>query len=115
MHAVKRPILLTIICVLGYIWIVFTFPGVFSPEVKRLGTWYPALFGLVVAFSFISFIGIWHMKRWGVHLYIATFFFKQILHVLTDKMGISAWIGVVFSLFFIISFLCYYKRMDVNL
>lgn len=108
----KRPVLLTIICIIGYIWIVFSFPSVFSPAIKKMGDWYPALFGLIVATSFISFIGIWHMKRWGVNLYIGTFFFKQIIHVLTDEISYS---GISFSLLFIICFLVYYRRMDVNL
>jgi hypothetical protein len=111
----KRPFLLSFICITGYLWIVFTFPGVFSPEVKKLGDWYPALFGLVVALSFISFIGVWHMKQWGVNLYIGTFFFKQVLHVITDQMGFGAYVGILFSTLFIIAFVCYYRRMDVNL
>lgn len=108
----KRPVLLTIICIIGYIWVVFSFISVFSPGVKKLGDWYPALFGLVVALTFISFIGIWHMKRWGVNIFIATFFFKQILHVLTDNVS---YVGIALSAIFIIFFLVYYRKMDVNL
>jgi hypothetical protein len=108
----KRPVLLTIICIIGYVWIVFSFIGVFSPDIKKLGDWYPALFGLSVALTFISFIGVWHMKRWGVNIFIATFFFKQILHVLTDEVS---YLGIFFSVTFIICFLIYYRRMDVNL
>ena len=108
----KRPAFLTAICISGYIWIVFSFIAVFSPEVKKLGDWYPALFGLVVALSFISYIGVWHMKQWGVNIFIATFFFKQVLHVLTDNIS---YVGIVVSVIYIIFFLIYYRRMDVNL
>ncbi len=108
----KRPKLLTIVCVLGFTWIVFSFPAVFSPSVKKLGDWYPALFGLIVALSFIAYIGVWHMKRWGVNLFAITFFVKQILFVLINDIN---YIGITLSFLFIIAMVFYYKRMDVNL
>lgn len=108
----KRPGLITTVCVLGFIWIVFSFPAVFSPSVKKLGDWYPALFGLIVAVNFISYIGVWHMKRWGADLFIITFFIKEILLLFINDVSYA---GIVFSVFFIISMVFFYKRMDVNL
>ena len=108
----KRPGILTAICIIGYIWIVVTFPGMFSPDVKKTGAWYPALYGIFVAMNFISFIGIWHMKRWGVNLFISTFFIKLVTNILVDDVNV---IGVALSVLFIIPFLIYYRRMDVNL
>jgi hypothetical protein len=108
----KRPKLITFVCVLGFTWIVFSFPAVFSPSVKKLGDWYPALFGLIVAVSFISYIGVWHMKRWGVSLFIIAFFVKEIILVLINDVN---YIGIAFSSLFIIIMAFFYKRMDVNL
>lgn len=108
----KRPVLLTIVCILGFIWIVFSFPGVFSPSVKRLGDWYPALFGILASLNFISFIGVWYMKRWGVNLYVITFFAKEMILVIVDDLSYA---GIIFSLFFIFSMMFFYKRMDLNL
>lgn len=108
----KRPGLLTVVCILGFIWIVFGFIGVFSPSVKKLGDWFPALFGLMVAANFMAFIGIWHMKRWGVYVFAIAFFIKEIVLILIDDVSI---VGVVFSLFFLGSMFAYFKRMDVNL
>jgi hypothetical protein len=108
----KRPKLITIVCVMGFTWIVFSFPAVFSPSVKKLGDWYPALFGLIVALSFIAYIGVWHMKRWGVNLFAITFFIKQILFVLINDIN---YVGISLSFLFIIVMVFYYKRMDVNL
>lgn len=110
--ALKRPRLISIICILGFIWIVFSFPSVFSPSIKKMGDWYPALFGLIVASSFISYIGVWHMKRWGVQLFIITFFMKEILLILLEDLS---YVGIAFSLFFLISMLFFYRRMDLNL
>ena len=109
---IKRPKLITLVCVLGFIWIVFSFPAVFSPSVKKLGDWYPALFGLIVAVSFISYIGVWHMKRWGVSLFLISFFIKQTILILINDINYS---GIIFSILFIGVMVFYYKRMDVNL
>lgn len=108
----KRPGLLKAVCILGFIWIVFSFPAVFSPAIKKMGDWYPALFGLIVAASFISYIGVWHMKRWGVQLFIITFFIKEILLILVNDVNYA---GIFFSILFIIVMLAYYRRMDPNL
>ena len=97
---VKRPKILKIVCILGFFSIVFSFLAVFSPSVKRMGDWYPALFGLIVAASFISYIGVWHMKRWGVQLFIVSDF------------SIA---GILFSVLCIFPMLLFYNRMDLNL
>ena len=109
---IKRPKLLTITCILGFIWIVFSFPAVFSPSVKKLGDWYPALFGLMVAASFISYIGVWHMKRWGVRLFIITFFTKELILIFIKDVSL---VGITFSIYFIVTMLVFYNKMDVNL
>lgn len=108
----NRPKLITAVCVLGFIWIVFSFPAVFSPSIKKLGDWYPALFGIIVAFSFIAYIGLWHMKQWGVKLFLITFFVKQILLILINDVS---YIGLSLSVLFIVAMLFFYKKMDVNL
>ena len=108
----KRPKLLTIVCVCGFFWIVFSFPSVFSPSVKKLGDWYPAMFGLIVAITFISYIGLWHLKRWGVSLFLIAFFIKQSLLLLINDLSYP---GLVISILFIFVIVFYYKQMDVNL
>jgi hypothetical protein len=108
----KRPILLSIVCIIGFIWIIFSFPGIFAPAVKKLGDFYPALLGLIVASTFISLIGIWHMKRWGVNLYIAVFFIKQLFLILINDVNIP---GIAISIIFISCMLPYFKKMDLNL
>jgi hypothetical protein len=108
----KRPLLISIICIMGFTWVIFSFPGIFAPSVKKLGDFYPALLGLVVASKFISLIGIWHMKRWGVNLFITVFFIKLLFSLLIDRIDV---VEIVISIFFISSMLPYYKRMDLNL
>jgi hypothetical protein len=108
----KRPVLITIVCILGFIWIVFSFVGVFNPALKKMSDWYPALFGLIVAATFMSYIGVWHMKRWGVQLFAISFFIKELALILIEDINP---VGIVFALFFLVSMLCFYKRMDINL
>ena len=107
-----RPKLITAVCVIGFIWIVFSFPAVFSPSIKKLGNWYPALFGIIVALSFMAYIGIWHMKQWGVKLFIITFFVKQTLLILINDIS---YIGLALSVLSILVMLFFYKKMDINL
>jgi hypothetical protein len=108
----KRPVLLTIVCILGFIWIVFSFVGVFNPSLKKMGDWYPAIFGLIVACTFISYIGVWHMKRWGVQLFAIAFFVKQAALILIGDLGI---VGIILSVAMLVIMICFYRRMDINL
>ncbi|MBI4932187.1 MAG: hypothetical protein HY841_15620 [Bacteroidetes bacterium] len=108
----KRPIILTIICIIGILWSLLNFIFVFSPFIKKISDWAPAIYGIIVAIQFISFIGIWHMKRWGVHLFISAFFAKIIFSILIDDVS---YMGIVLSVIFTIFFLVYYRRMDEEL
>lgn len=115
MRNAKRPGILSLICILGFTWVLFTFPSVFSPEVKKLGIFIPAIYGLIVAATFISFIGVWHMKRWGAELYVLSFSAKILFFVFTHTFGLSSVLGILFSIWFIVTFLVHYRKMDVNL
>lgn len=110
----KRPVLLSIACILAFVGMTFSVLYVFHPEIKRLGEWFPAVFGLIVAVRFIALIGVWHMKRWGVELYIIAFFtrlfFVMYTHQLQDNIN-----GLFFSMCLMVVFMIYYKRMDLNL
>ena len=111
----RRPGVITVFCVLAYLGVVFTFPQVFSPGVKKLGTLMPALYGLLVAAQFMATVGIWYFKQWGVQLYLMSFFAKTLFFMLTDQMGFTTWFGILLSLSFIIILLRFYRRMSPNL
>jgi hypothetical protein len=115
MNKIKRPVIISILCIIGYIWIVFSFLGAFAPEIKRTGAFMPALLGTIVAFQFISFIGIWHMKKWGVEMFIISFFAKVTFFFWLDKLGVGLYIGMALSVFMLIPYLLLYKKMDRNL
>ncbi len=115
MNKIKRPVIISIACIIGYIWIVFSFLGAFAPEIKRTGAFMPALLGTIVALQFISFIGLWHMKKWGVEMFIISFFAKVSFFFLLDKLSTSLYIGMGLSLLMMVPYLLFYKKMDRNL
>lgn len=108
----KRPVALTVICIMGILWSLGNFISVFSPFIKKISDWAPAIYGIMVAVQFISFIGIWNMKRWGVLLYIAAFFSKLIFSIFVDDVS---YVGIVLGITFTVFFLVFYKRMDEEL
>ena len=108
----KRPILLSIVCIVGYVWVFINFPGIFSPFLKKQGDWMPAIFGLIVAAEFIGYVGVWHLKKWGVNLYIVASFSKYVFSLATDSVN---YVGLSFSILFITLFLFFYKRLDNEL
>ena len=112
----KRPKILTWICIAGYISTVFTFPQVFSPSVKKMGMLVPAMYGLIVSGNFISCVGIWHYKQWGVHLYIYSSFARIFLFLLSSViLGFSFYTGTIVSVISAIFLLRHYPKMNSNL
>lgn len=75
----------------------------------------PALYGIIICGYFISYIGLWHMKRWGAELFVASFVSSLSFAVLTGTVGLGNILGVLFATVYIIILARYYKRMDVNL
>ena len=109
---IKRPAIISIVCIIGYVWIIFSFPGIFSPAMKKQGELMPAISGLFIALSFIALVGVWHMKQWGVNLYTVTFFVRQTVLVLMNDISYP---GLILSTIFIILFMVHYRKMDINL
>jgi hypothetical protein len=110
----KRPLIISIICIIGWIMVLLSFVYAFSPNIKKIGEFYPALYSFVVCLQFISFVGIWYMKKWGLHLLVISFFCKSILLVFMNTFQFGD-ITFLVEIIFIIILLFYYKRMDINL
>jgi hypothetical protein len=77
-----------------------------------MGDWYPALYGFLVALTFISFIGIWYLKKWGISLFSLIFFTKFSVQILNDDVSAA---GIVFSVVVLICLIPYYKKFSDNL
>jgi hypothetical protein len=112
LNTLPRPKIITIICVLGFIASVLSFPSIFSPFIKKKGAIVPAISGLLIALEFISIVGVWFMKRWGVTLYLATALAQQTLWLSIDTWK-AYQIALPVIFLSIASF--HYRKMDVNL
>jgi hypothetical protein len=111
----KRPKIISIICIAGFISIFFSFLAVFSPWAKKMGDLVPAIYGIIVAAGFMSFIGLWNMKRWGVELFFIVFFVKTLFFVLLNDLGAGTIFSIVSSVLYSIALIRFYPKMDVNL
>jgi hypothetical protein len=110
----KRPGIISAICVVGFILVVGALGTVFSPAIRKLGDFYPALFGLLVSCRFIAFVGIWHMKRWGVELFMVTLVAQIIQATVMDAYEINP-IGLGIHLTALVVLAFHYRKMDQNL
>lgn len=115
MAQVQRPKIISIISVTAIILILLAFPLLFIPSIKRMGDFIPMTIGIIITLQFISVIGIWHMKQWGVQLFITTFTIRVITFMLLEIFDFRFLFNIFYSLVFIIFFLIYYKKMDKNL
>jgi uncharacterized membrane protein (DUF2068 family) len=88
---------------------------VFSPQIKKLGVFMPAIYGILVAANFIACVGLWYFKRWGVQLYLVSVFSKTLFYLLVDQLGIGFYFNIIISSIFIIILLRFYPKMDPNL
>lgn len=75
----------------------------------------PALYGILVASSFISCVGIWFYKQWGVQLYLVTFFAKTLFFISLVQYSFSFFFSTTLSVVFIVILLRFYPRMSKNL
>ncbi|OGR42687.1 MAG: hypothetical protein A2X35_01680 [Elusimicrobia bacterium GWA2_61_42] len=75
----KRPLIITIACVIGAIGAVMSVPLIFSDLARGLGAWYaPYIAGSVLA-SLVCVIGLWKMRRWGAYLYAGVAITNQLV------------------------------------
>ena len=80
-----------------------------------MGAVVPALYGSLVAATFISCVGLWYMKKWGFELYLVCFIGRTLFYLLSGQTGLQFYAGTGISLIFITILLWYYKRMSAEL
>jgi hypothetical protein len=72
---VKRPAIITIICILGFLGAVMMLLTLLNPSartqmIQEEGVIIIPFLMSIFIFWVAGMIGYWKMKRWGVHLYI---------------------------------------------
>jgi hypothetical protein len=67
--AQRRPIAITIICVIGFLGIIPTVLLLFSETARNIAPWYVPFLGVSAVVGLASFVGLWMMRRWALYLY----------------------------------------------
>lgn len=115
MALVQRPKSISIITVTAIVLVLLAFPMLFTPSIKRMGDFVPMILGIIITLQFVSLIGIWHMKQWGVQLFIMMFCVRVITFMFLDLYTFRFFFNILYSIIFIIFFLIHYRKMDTNL
>lgn len=115
MASLARPKIITIISIIGIILILLAFPLMFMPSIKKLGDFVPMTLGIIITLQFVSVIGIWHMKRWGVLLFIIMFTIRVLAFMALELYEFRFFFNIFYSIIFIVIFVWHYKKMDKNL
>jgi hypothetical protein len=115
MALVNRPKIISIITITAIVLVLLAFPMLFMPSIKRMGDFIPMILGIIITLQFVSLIGVWHMKKWGVHLFIIMFCVRVITFMFLNMYTYRFYFNISYSLIFIILFLVHYRKMDDNL
>jgi hypothetical protein len=82
---VKRPISITVICIIGFIGALITVPLVFSPIAQQVGSWYPPYLAFSAVIGLVCMVGLWMMKKWAAYTYTG---FVTLNQVVLLSMGV---------------------------
>ncbi len=115
MAQVIRPKSISVVAIIAIILVLLAFPMLFMPSIKRMGDFIPMILGIIITLQFVSLIGIWHMKQWGVQLFIIMFCVRVITFMFLDMYTFRFYFNIFYSLIFIVFFLIHYRKMDTNL
>ena len=98
----RRPVAITIICVIGFLGVLIVVPILFVPQTAAIAPWYPTVLGLSAVIGLVSMIGLWRMRRWAVYLYTTITVLNQVLLLATGLWNPFALIipGVVVAVMF---------------
>ena len=104
----QRPVIITVICVIGIIGALLGLPIIFTGYASEVGAWYPPFLGAACIVGLISFIGLWWMRLWSIYLYLAMFIINQIVLIVTHYWAIA---GMIIPLIVLIVGFSFRSRM----
>lgn len=114
----KRPLIISVICILNFISLPFYFAMLTNPETKAAlekdyGSAYVPTALVLAAFSTVAIMGLWRMKRWGVCIFTAA----GIVGLLYDLFYITSvktptnLLSYLFEILFMTIIIAHYKKM----
>jgi hypothetical protein len=105
----KRPVAITVICILGFIGAAISVPLVFSSMAASIGSWYPPYLGFSALAGTVCLIGLWMMKKWAAYAYTGLVALNQVVMVV---MGVWTLFSLLIPLVVVIIALKYSPRMS---
>ncbi|MEK6833731.1 MAG: hypothetical protein AABY32_06840 [Nanoarchaeota archaeon] len=103
--AVKRPAIITVICIIGFIGLLFVVSMifVFSDAVKSIGAWYLPYLAFSAVVGLVCFIGLWMMKKWSIIAYTIFVVINQVVMISMNVWNILALIipGIIIVIGFL--------------
>jgi len=75
----KRPVSITVICVVGFIGAIITIPLIFSAMAQQVGAWYPPYLAFSAVVGLGCMFGLWMMKKWAAYTYTALVALNQVV------------------------------------
>lgn len=105
----KRPVAITVICIIGFIGAALTLPLVFSDLAGQIGSWYPPYLGLSVIIGLVCMVGLWLMKKWAAYTYTGFVILNQIIMLI---MGIWSVMALLIPAVVVGIALSHLKKMD---
>ncbi len=98
----KRPGIITVICVIGFVGALFTIPFIFSDTAKMISSWYPIYVAFSVIVGLVSMVGLWMMKKWGIITYTSFVGINQVVLIIFSVWNIFAIIipGIIIAIGF---------------
>lgn len=114
----KRPIVISVICILNFISLPFYFALLMNPETKAVlekdyGPAYVPTALALAAFSAVAIMGLWRMKRWGVCIFTAAGIvglLYDLVYIAPDKTPANL-LSYFFEILFIAVIIAHYKKM----
>ena len=79
----KRPIIITIFCIMGFLAVPFIIAGFLIPSgrnflIQQYGFSFILIANLLSILSLAGLIGYWKMRKWGVYIYTAAIIINYI-------------------------------------
>lgn len=105
----KRPLIISIICIIGFVGGISAIPMAFSPQAVAISHVYPPFLLLSAALGIVCFAGLWKMRRWSV---IAYTFLAGVSQVTLFALGTWSITALVVPGLIIAICLAYYKSME---
>lgn len=105
----KRPVLITVICIIMVISVVFVIPMIFSDMARSIGAWYPPCLAISAVIGLVCMIGLWMMKKWSIILYTAFVVVNQLV-----MLAMGAWnvLALLIPAIVIVVGLSQFSKMD---